>query len=487
MSSTAKATNTPENDDKIPLCVDLDGTLIHTDMMHEAIFLLLRRNIFFLFLLPFWMLKGKANLKAELAQRVMPNPGTMPFNNDLLEWLKSQKKAGRELVLATGSNEKYAHAIANHLSIFSTVEASNGETNLTNVNKANRLVERFGAGGFDYAGNDKDDITVWEQARQAIVVGNVPAARRYANKNNALRFIDEFNQSRLKIWMKAIRIHQWLKNSLLFVPAILGSKFFEIESAVNLGLAFLAFSFCASAVYLLNDLIDIESDRHHKTKRNRPIAKGLISVPEAVVTAATLFTASCALALQLPPLFFIVLMLYFLATCAYSFFLKKMLLIDVLTLAGLFTVRVIAGAAAMSAPASTWLLAFCMFFFLGLALVKRFVEISNHLSQTTRKITGRGYQAADLETLGQAGLASGFAAVVVLALFIDSPSISQNYTYPELIWLVCPLVLYLQTRIWILARRGEMNDDPVVFLMTDWRSQIMIALGAALMLLSQIL
>lgn len=470
-----------------PLCVDLDGTLIHTDLLHEAVFMLLRLNVFYVFMLPLWLARGKAHMKAEIAKRVMPDAQQLPFNETLLDWLKDQRKAGRELILATASHHRYASAVADHLKIFNSIEASDGSVNLSSSAKADRLVARFGTGGFDYAGNSRDDIKVWDQANRAIVVGEESNAIRYARKDHADRLVEQPGKPRLRIWLKAIRIHQWLKNTLLFVPAILGFQFFDAATAFQLIVAFFSFSFCASGVYLINDLIDIEVDRKHKTKCNRPIAAGKLSVSDATFAAISLFTAALFMSTSLPIAFTGILALYFVVTSLYSFLLKRLLLIDVLTLAGLFTIRVVAGSAAIGGIVSTWLLAFCVFFFLSLALVKRFVEISSQLTNTDRATSGRGYQPVDLETLGQAGMTAGFASVVVLALFIDSPMITKNFANPQMIWLVCPLVLYLLMRIWVLARRNEMNDDPVVFLMTDWRSQIMIGAGALIMLGSQIM
>ncbi|MEP0944101.1 MAG: UbiA family prenyltransferase [Rhizobiaceae bacterium] len=472
-----------------PLCVDLDGTLIRTDLLHEAVFKLLRMNMLYLFMLPIWLAAGKANLKAEIAKRVMPDAQRLPFNDALVGWLQAQRDAGRELILATASNQRYARAVADHLKIFHSIEASDDRVNLSSSAKAKRLVDRFGEGGFDYAGNSRADFKVWDRANRAIIVGDESDALRYARKAHADRLKEPVerntNRLRLRVWLKAIRVHQWLKNTLLFVPAVLSFKYFDVEMALQMTAAFFAFSFCASGVYLLNDLIDIDVDRQHKTKHKRPIASGLLTVSNAVVGALCLFSASLMIALQLPVAFSGILLIYFIVTGAYSFLLKRLLLIDVLTLAGLFTIRVLAGSAAIRGDVSTWLLAFCVFFFLSLALVKRFVELSGQLANVSRKVSGRGYQAIDLETLAQAGMTSGFASIVVLALFIDSPMIAESYTNPQMIWMVCPLVLYLLMRIWVLARRNEMNDDPVVFLMTDWRSQIMIGIGAVLMLVSQ--
>ncbi|MEE9315405.1 MAG: UbiA family prenyltransferase [Rhizobiaceae bacterium] len=469
-----------------PICVDLDGTLIKSDMLHEAIFMLVRMNLFYIFLLPLWWLKGKAHLKAEIAKRVMPDVRGLPYRKELIEWLKTQKKNGRILVLATATHVHYANAVAEHLGIFDKVEASDETTSLSSGAKADRLVELFGENGFDYLGNGNADIAVWDKARKAITVGDERAALVYAKQEHAERFTQSApEKSTIRIWLKAIRVHQWLKNSLLFVPVILAFNTLTATSVAAVILAFISFSLCASSVYLLNDLIDIEVDRKHKTKQLRAIPSGQITITQAASVSILLLAISFGLSLFLPLAFTGILALYYITTCAYSFALKRMLLIDVLTLAGLFTIRVLAGATAISATVSAWLLAFSMFFFLSLALVKRFVEVSNQLEDAGRKETGRGYQAVDLETLGQSGIASGFAAVVVLALFVDSPQIAENYQHPEVIWLVCPLVLYLIIRIWILARRKHMHDDPVVFLMTDWRSQIMIAAGAILMLISQ--
>ena len=469
-----------------PLCVDLDGSLIHGDLLHEAIFLLLRKNFLTLFLFPLWLMHGKAHFKMQVALRGTPNPKLLPYRLHVLDRLRQEKKNNRTLVLATAANEVHARAVAKHLGLFDTVEASSSTINLNGKTKAQRLVSLYGAGGFDYLGNSRADIPVWEDANKAIVVGDEKAALRYADSHAAERISSGMpRKSRLRLWMKAVRVHQWLKNSLLFVPAILASHFTGLHEVAALLVAFFAFSFCASSVYLFNDLLDIEADRQHRSKFARPIPSGLISPLEAVLASVGLIAAAFGLSLLLPLEFTLVLGGYLLVTTLYSFLLKRMLLIDTLTLAGLFAIRVFAGSAAISAPVSTWLLAFCMFFFLSLALVKRFVELDHQAEDKGLKATGRGYQAADLEILSQGGLASGFAAVVVLALFIDSPAISANYTYPELIWLVCPLVLYLVVRIWILARRKQMNDDPVVFLMTDWRSQLMIAAGAIVMLVSQ--
>ncbi|MEL6966627.1 MAG: UbiA family prenyltransferase [Pseudomonadota bacterium] len=481
-----------KGDSTTPLCVDLDGTLVRTDLLHEAVFMLLRSQPWMLFVLPFWLLKGRTHLKMELARRVTPDPSTLPYREAVLAVVREAKAQGRPLILATASPRRWADAVATHLDVFDRVEATSETVNLAADMKASRLVGLFGEHGFDYIGDSRADIAVWSKARRAFAAHNgahLPkTVADHINRTDGAVLGSAMNRTeRVRTWLKAVRVHQWLKNSLLFVPAILGIRFFDVGTALSLTIAFLAFSLCASAVYLVNDLLDMPVDRKHPTKRQRPFASGKLPVHQGAVASCALLISAFALALFLPTQFLLVLAVYFAVTCAYSLSLKRMLLIDVLTLAGLFTVRVLAGAAAVGGTVSTWLLAFCMFFFLSLALVKRFVELTRHGKDNGLQETGRGYRASDIDTVAQAGMASGFAAVVVLALFIESPQVATNYARPEAIWLVCPLVLYIIMRVWILARRQEMHDDPVVFLLTDWRSQAMIAIGAVIMLLSQIL
>jgi len=450
--------------------------------------MLLRLNVFYLFVLPLWAFKGKAHLKAQIAKHVTPAPETLPYNQAVLDEIKSARAEGRPIILATASPQTWGDAVSKHLDLFDSVEASDATTNLSSRKKADRLVALNGEQGFDYIGNGRADVAVWNHAREALVVPGEAAADRYAKSKSARTLAPQLSKSgKLKAWLKAIRVHQWLKNSLLFVPAILGVRFFDMTTVGSLMVAFIAFSLCASSVYLLNDLLDIPVDRNHPKKKERPLAAGTLQVHQVAVASGILLVAAFALAAFLPWRFMAVLALYYVITCTYSFYLKRLLLIDVLTLAGLFTIRVLAGSAAIEGIVSTWLLAFCMFFFLSLALVKRYVELNRQTGAAGWKATGRGYHRTDMETLSQSGMAAGFAAVVVLTLFIDSPQVAANYRHPEAIWLVCPLVLYILMRIWILARRGHMHDDPVVFMMIDWRSQIMIAAGAAIMFISQLL
>jgi 4-hydroxybenzoate polyprenyltransferase len=461
----------------LPLAVDLDGTLIATDLIWEAVISLVKRNPLYLLLLPFWALQGAYVLKTELANRVQLDPESLPYRADFLMFLREEHAKGRDIYLATGSHRIFANRIAGHLALFKDVFATENGISLTSSRKRAALDAAFGAGNYDYAGNSHADIAVFEGARDAIVVAPDRAAGRYQIQSNARLFASVGGS--LKHLLKMLRVHQWAKNVLVAVPAILANDVLNPATLLECLIAFVAFSFAASSIYILNDLVDLPLDRRHKTKRNRPIAAGVVSIPVALATAASLMLASISMSFLLPPLFGMVIGAYVVMTTAYSLFLKRMLLIDVLTLAGLYTVRVVAGAAATRIDVSFWLLAFSVFFFLSLALVKRFVELQDS-PDSAAKVAGRGYRAADKQVIGEAGMASAFAAALVLALYIDSSEVKQMYGQPWLIWPLCPIVLYLSIRIWVLARRGEMHEDPVVFLLTDWRSVLMVALGAVL-------
>ncbi len=464
----------------LPLVADLDGTVVSTDLIWEAIVLAIKRNILLLFIIPFWVLGGKANLKMKLASVVDIDASTLPYREEFIEFLKTEKAKGRRLVLATGSPLKFAEAVAAHLGIFDQVIATNHDVNMTSVRKRAALVAEFGDGGFDYAGNSRDDIAVFEAAAQGIVVAPDRTAANYQRTHgNALFAAEKFNP---KIILKLLRVHQWMKNTLVAVPAILANELLKGDTPKAIVLAFVAFSLLASTIYIVNDLFDMEQDRKHKTKCNRPLAAGRISIPAALVVAAVTLAISVAVGLYLPFEFQLVMLAYAVLTTLYTFAFKRMLLIDVLALAGLYTIRVLAGAAATRIDASFWLLAFSVFFFLSLAMVKRYVELTGVPETHVNKVAGRGYRVVDRQVLAEAGMASTFAAVLVLALYIDSDEVKLIYGSPYLLWLLCPIVLYISLRIWVLARRNEMDEDPVVFILTDWRSQLMVAAGAALVI-----
>ncbi len=464
----------------IPLAVDLDGTLIRTDLLWEGLFLLLKKNPLYLFMLPIWLASGPARLKLEIAARVDLDADTLPYREAVVSRLRAEKAAGRTILLVTGTPRKFAEAIAAHLGVFDAVLATDDPLhNLTSERKRTRLMNMFGDGGFDYAGNSRHDLKVFDAARSAIVV----APDRHAARWQAAHGCELVPGPRPtgKAVLRMLRAHQWLKNSLIGVPLVLAHEYMNLSMVAACILAFVSFSAAASAIYIVNDFTDLAADRRHATKRTRPFASGELSIPFGIASVGVLLAVSIAAAALLPVLFWLVLAAYLVVTTAYSFGLKRMLLVDVFTLAGLYTMRIIAGAAATGTDVSFWLLAFSIFFFLSLALVKRFVELDGTALSRGARLAGRGYRPEDIDIVAQAGVASAFASALVLALYIDSTSVRELYPHPWMIWPLAPIVLYLTLRIWVLARRGEMHDDPIVFIATDWRSQTVSAVGAVLL------
>lgn len=467
-----------------PLCVDLDGTLIRSDILIESVLALLKQNPFYVLMLPVWLLRGKANFKLQIARRVELAVDLLPYNKPFLDYLRTERSVDRPLILTTASNVKFAQAVSSHLRIFDQVFASDDKINLSGRNKRDRLLDVFGAGGFDYAGNTKDDVVIWARACVAILVDAPPAVRRAVEKHGVRVHIFENPRPGLKGYLQAMRPHQWAKNLLVFVPLALAHRILEPVLLFQAGLAFLSFGFCASSVYLLNDLLDLDADRRHPTKRNRSFASGSISIVKGSVLVPVLLVLAFAVALLLPIEFLLVLSVYYLTTLAYSIRLKRTALADVFVLAGLYSLRLLAGAASVKVALSFWLLAFSMFLFLSLALVKRYTEVLRLNDEGRAGVAGRGYRSVDLETLASFGSASGYMAVLVLALYINSEAVVGLYTHAQVIWLLCPLILYIVSRIWLLARRDELHEDPVVFVLQDRRTQGIVCLGALLLWLA---
>lgn len=471
----------------IPLCIDLDGTLLKTDMLHETSILLVKRNPLYVLMLPLWLLRGKAYLKKQIASRVEFDPSCLPYRTDLIAHLSEERATGRHVVLTTASDEQVARRIAGHLQLFDEVLASDGKRNLSGKQKLALLTERYGERRFAYAGNAPVDLHIWRHAATAIVIGDAELVRRAGELTSVQRVFPPEQRS-WKTFLKAMRLHQWLKNLLIFVPLLTAHKFAESALLVQALLAFLSFGLCASSVYLLNDLLDLEADRHHPTKRRRPFAAGALPIWAGVALIPAFLLSSAAIARELPGPFQLALLIYLLATAAYSFFLKRFVLIDVLALAGLYTLRIIAGGAAVGIAPTQWLLTFSMFLFLSLALVKRFSELyearESNRETAPESIRGRGYYASDLEQIASLGGASGYMSVLVLALYINSQDVAALYGQPNLLWLVCAVLLYWISRVWLLAHRGEMHEDPIMFAIKDRTSYIALALAAAILTLA---
>lgn len=455
-----------------PLCIDLDGTLIKSDILIESLFAMLKENFFLVFLLPLWLLRGKAYLKDQIAQRATVEVRLLPYHAGFLDFAKAQRAAGRKLVLATASHRRYAEQIASHLGVFDDVLASDATRNLSGSVKAQLLIARFGERGFDYAANAPVDVAIWRHARWAILVNPEPGAEAAARALGNVERVFDDRRGGLTPYLAAIRVHQWLKNLLVFVPLLAAHRITEWELFFDACLAFVAFSLCASSVYLLNDLLDLPADRAHPRKRERPFAAGTVRPIAGAALIPLLLLASLLVCVALPAIFSLVLLVYYACTVAYSFYLKRVVLVDVLVLAGLYTLRVIGGAAAVYVEPSFWLLALSMFMFMSLALVKRSAELYVQRAREVKRAKGRGYRTSDLEYLHSMGTASGYMAVLVVALYINGEAVAQGYQHPYMLWLVCPLLLYWVSRMWLKAGRGEMHDDPLVFAVKDRQSQL---------------
>lgn len=460
-----------------PLVIDLDGTLLRSDLLLETGMAFVRHTPLKL-LKPFgWLAKGKAALKEGLAHATDIDVSVLPYDPEVIELIEAERRNGRRVVLATASHHLLADRIAEHLQLFDQVLASDGERNLSAHRKRDLLVERYGAQGFDYAGNSHDDMSVWASARHAYVVNPEWGVERRARAQGNIEQVIHSNPAGIKDWLKALRLHQWMKNALIFVPLLAAHQVFHTGLLWQGVLAFLFFSLCASSVYVLNDLLDLADDRHHPTKCNRAFAAGRLSIKSGLIVFPILLIAAFTGAgLLLPWQFTVVLLAYYILTLAYSLSLKRQMAVDVIALTMLYTVRIIAGAAAFGLVLTSWMLAFSMFMFLSLALVKRYAELRVAREKgRTEKTRGRGYYPDDLEMIASLGAASGYLAVMVLALYIHDQATPALYAQPQIIWLACPLLLFWITRVWMLTHRGQMHDDPVVFAIRD---RISVVVGA---------
>ncbi len=473
-----------DGDLAVPLCVDLDGTLIRSDLLFETLFALFRLEPLSIFLLPIWLMKGKANLKNKVAQHVDIDPSLLPYNEKLLSELRRLKSAGRRLVLVTAANGKFAREVADYLGLFDQVIASDDKNNISGSHKRDALVRTFGEARYDYAADSRRDRPVWKSARKCIVVNAPKDVTDWAQKNCKVCQIFDHPKPSLGTYAKAIRVHQWLKNILVFAPLVLAHRIFEPEALFHATIGFFAFCMFASSAYVLNDLLHLTLDRQHPRKCRRPLAAGDIPIWHGLAMIAVMLVLGLLLSLLLPPKFLLVGCTYYIITIAYSLRIKQMLLLDTLTLAGLFTLRIFAGAAALNIAVSFWLLAFSMFAFLSLAMAKRYVELFTLRARASRKTTGRGYEETDLDSLSQFGITSGYLSILVLALYIDSDAVKLLYPHPQALWLLCPMGLYIISRIWLLARRNQMPDDPVVFAIQDRRSQLMAFFGGIVLILA---
>ena len=452
-----------------PLVVDLDGTLIHTDLLYHSLFSFFKQQPSDFFLPFFWLSKGKSQLKTELARRIGIDVSVLPYDLEVIALIEAERAKNRQIILATASHKIYADQIAGHLKFFDRVLATEEHCNLSSHAKRDCLIKEFGEGGFDYAGNSNADIMVWAVSRKAYIVNPEKGVEKHAAKKGNVECVIKNYSKPFGLWLKALRPHQWLKNLLIFVPLLAAHELINIAVLLNGFLAFVFFALCASSVYLLNDILDIEDDRHHTVKRHRPFAAGTLPIKAGITAIPLLLLSSFVGSLMFMPWrFSLVLGIYYLLTLAYSFILKRVSAADIITLSLLYTIRILAGVYACSLVPTFWMLAFSMFIFLSLALVKRYSELREaRLDGNNEKTKGRGYYPADLEMISSLGAASGYLSVMVLALYIQDQSTVAMYRHPQIIWAACPILLFWITRLWLLTNRGEIHEDPVIFAVTD--------------------
>ena len=420
-------------------------------------------------------------MKAEIAGETPIDAAHLPYDERVLSLIRDARAAGQPVYLASASNERYVRGVADHLGLFDGWFASTDNENLSSSAKAKRLVEAFGENGFDYIGNDKADLPVWSRANRRLAVDPSPSVKAALKAIDPAALVLEPQTGGLRAWLKLLRVHQWAKNALVFVPAFASHRF-DIAAIVDATLGAVAFSLAASTVYIVNDLVDLDADRRHRTKKLRPLAAGTVSIRHALIVTPMLLAGALGLGFLVSPAFVGVLLLYLALTTAYTFYLKRQMMVDIIVLASLYTLRVIAGAVAVSAVPSEWILAFSMFMFTALALVKRYVELAARLDAALPDPTNRNYRKSDLPVLGALSAASGFNAVTVFALYISSDTVHHLYRHPQALWLICPVLMYWVGRALMMADRRLMDDDPLLFALKDRISLTAFALIGLIMI-----
>lgn len=464
----------------VPLAVDLDGTLVATDTLFEAALSLVRQRPWSILLFWVWLTRGKAVLKSQIARQVTLHAESLPYRTELVKYLQYERSKGRPIVLATAAPRTIADRVAACVGVFDAVLASTDALNLKGARKRDALVTLYGSRGFDYIGDSRSDKPVWTACRIGHVAGRLrqlPRSVLAAGTSQGETFPAQ--RAGVRIWLREIRLYQWVKNLLVGVPAFL-NHYVDWEILKALVMAFLAFSLVASATYILNDIFDLEADRRHPRKRMRPVASGQIPIVHGISIAAALLAGGILLGLAVGLNLVFCLVIYVVLTSLYSGYIKGKPIIDVVALAMLYTLRVYAGGLVARAYVSPWLFQFSIFLFLSLAFVKRYSELRRTRHQLPLKVHGRNYEVRDLSIISQAGLGSGLLASLVLALYVNGGEIEKLYPHRQVLWGVCPLFIYWIIRVWLIAHRGNMNEDPVLFAFRDRVSYIVVFLIAVL-------
>jgi len=457
-----------------PLITDLDGTLIHGDLLWEGITAILTSRPWLAFAFPIWLMGGRVNFKMRVAESYAPDPALLPYKPEVVEYCRAAVAAGRDVILASASPRVWVESVAAHLGLFTKVIASDPQKNLKGPEKLEAIRAEIGTAPFAYIGDSKADAPIWEASQEAIGSGPSSSAATILRAHpNAKALQGDDQPSRVSSAIRVLRPRQWAKNFLLFVPLLLAHQLQATGKLGDVAVGFMLFCAVASAGYIFNDLLDLQSDRNHPEKKNRPIAAGNLPVPHALLLLVAILSGTILYAsVWTPPLVGLMLAIYMVATLAYSLYLKRVLLVDVILLAGLYTHRILTGGVMAEVEVSPWLLAFSAFFFLSLAFVKRYLELRRAGTTGQAKVVRRAYTPGDAGLVENMGMICGFISIVVLCLFISGSDSSALYSTPGLLWLVCPVMFYWISRIWFLAHRGEVDEDPVLFATRDPKSYL---------------
>ncbi len=457
------------------LCVDLDGTLINTDMLWESLIYQIRRNPFVIFMIFFWLIRGKVYLKKKLAFKFDFEPNLLPRNENIVELIKSKKKQGYKVYLVSASYEYIVKKIYDTFSdelfdgYFATQE---GRGNLSSNNKSLFLNNTFGNKKYEYVGNSFADIPVWNECDRAYIYAEKKCANKYVKilNNTNLEIIRPNDYSKkysINLILKQIRVHQWVKNVLIFCPAFAVHALLPFNKYIDLLMAFLSFCFLTSSVYVINDLLDLWSDRVHDKKKFRPLASGNLSIPKGLLIALICLSLSTLTALLLSLKFYLYVLIYFVVNLMYSVRLKNIVALDCVLLACMYTYRIFLGCAASKMDYSLWLFSFAVFLFLSLALIKRYIELYNLQRKGKQTIVGRAYSVADISIVSSMYVSFGTLSVLVFAMYLSSEEVKNSfssiwYAYSSLLF-----ILYWMIYLFIKTARGEIDDDPVLFVLKD--------------------
>jgi 4-hydroxybenzoate polyprenyltransferase len=454
----------------VPLCFDLDNTLVRTNTLAETIVGTLRQHPAWIFLLPVWAIRGQAYLWATLVERFRPDASFLPYSEPVLDFARREAASGHPMVLATGAHQRMAQDVADHVGLFSVVFATSGTVHLVNRRKADILTASFGVKGFDYVGDSWHDMAAFRSCRTAYVVSSSPRLAERL-KRESIEAIWIRPDTRVRWWsgmLSAVRPKQWAKNMLVFVPVLLGHRFTDGAALLGSAFAFVLLCLASSSAYLLNDIMDVEADRRHHTKRRRPFARGAVSIQSGVLVGVACAALAVGMGWLAGPRVSALLALYLAGTVLYSVWLKRLLMVDMILLASFYVIRVFLGSAATGIRISSWTALFCLFVFSGLAAVKRYAEVYNRAAQSSDFVNRRAYTPEDAMPLLSIGSSAFVGAIIALGLYLGSPEVRALYRRPDLLWLLCPILLWWTGRLWILGHRGELRDeDPVAFALRD--------------------